>query len=112
MLDTFNENLIQAFSVRHLSLKPHYASCIKFGKVVPDYGYWLYYKNALAGGLPRATPWLKAVHNLRVKVDLAHAKDQKSGIHTRQISFQQAETLFKGAQLAWAELIGEWIKIL
>ena len=65
MLDTFNENLIQAFSVRHLALKPHFASCIKFGKVVPDYGYWLHYKNALVGSLPRATPWLKAVQTAR-----------------------------------------------
>jgi len=79
---------------------------------VPDYGQWLYYKNTLATVLPRCTTWLQGVHKARVKVDLAHAKDQKTGVHTRPIEFDQAERLLRRAQLAWADLIREWIKIL
>lgn len=30
----------------------------------------------------------------------------------RPVSFQQVDSLFKKAQLSWAELIREWIKIL
>jgi hypothetical protein len=55
ILDTFNENLIQAFSTRHAALKIAYASSIRHGKAVPDYGNWLYYQNALATVLPRCT---------------------------------------------------------
>lgn len=112
ILDTFNESLIQAFSTRHPSLNAPYAACIKKGKAVPDYGRWLYEGNALLGILPRGTPWFRDVHKLRVKVDLAHAKDQKTGVHTRAITFKEADTLLKRAQLAWAELIRAWISIL
>lgn len=112
ILDTFNESLIQAFSTRHPALQTEYASCIKKGKAVPDYGEWLYHKNLLAKALPRCAPWLQSVHKARVKVDLAHAKDQKTGVHTRPIGFDRAESLFKRAQLSWAELIREWIKIV
>lgn len=112
ILDTFNESLIQAFSIRHTALSAPYAACTRAGKVVPDYGAWLYHGNALLGVLPRATVWLRDVHELRVQVDLAHAKNQKTGLHTRPVSFNQAEFLFKRAQSSWAELIIEWISIL
>ena len=111
-LDTFNESLVQAFSMKHPTLKVEYKKSIGPGKAVPDYGQWLQYKNALRNALPNAITWLTDVHKLRVKVDLAHAKDQKTGAHTRPISFKEANTLFKGAQAAWAELIREWIKLL
>jgi Reverse transcriptase (RNA-dependent DNA polymerase) len=112
ILDTFNESLIQAFSTRHATLAAPYSACVRPGKTVPDYGAWLYHGNALLGVLPRATLWLRDVHKLRVKADLAHAKDQKTGVHTRPISFREADAFFKRAQLSWAELIREWIKIL
>jgi hypothetical protein len=79
---------------------------------VPDYGAWLYHGNALLGVLSRATLWLRDVHQLRVKVDLAHAKDQKTGIHTRPVSFKEADSLFMRAQLSWAQLIRERMRIL
>ena len=112
MLDTFNESLIQIFSVKHPALRADYLASRKPGKAVPDYGYWLRYKKAFVGVLPHAAVWFTDVHNLRVKVDLAHAKDQKTGTHTRPVSFQQADSLFKKAQLSWAHLIREWINIL
>ena len=110
-LDTFNESLIQVFSAKHPALKADFAKCVKKGKVVPDFGAWLWH-NSLKGALPKGHPWLADVHKLRVKVDLAHAKDQKTGAHTRPVSFKAADALFKKAQHAWAELIREWIKIL
>jgi hypothetical protein len=112
ILDTFNESLIQAFSTRHANLKTPYATCTKPGRAVPDYGGWLYHGNALVGVLPRATLWLRDVHRLRVKVDLAHAKDQKTGVHTRPIAFNEVDAIFRRSQLSWAELIREWIRIL
>jgi hypothetical protein len=112
IVDTFNENLVQAFSTRHTSLKTSYAGCIRPGDAVPDYGRWLHHKNALLRVLAHATPWFRIVHSLRRKVDLAHAKDRKTGTHTRPVSFKQVEKLFKRAQSAWAQLIREWIRIL
>jgi hypothetical protein len=111
-LDTFNESLIQAFSMKHPSLKADFMACTKPGKAVPDYGAWLGYKNSLKNTLPRGIAWLTDVHRLRVKADLAHAKDQKTEAHTHAVTFKAADAMFQKAQYAWAELIREWIKIL
>jgi hypothetical protein len=45
------------------------------------------------------------VHDSRVKADLAHAKDQKTGRPTRALSFKAREVLVKSRKIAWAELI-------
>ena len=112
MLDVFNESLVQAFSTRHALLKGSYKACTRPKQAVPDYGSWLYYKNSLHGVLPNATPSLRDVHESRRKVDLAHARDRKTGMHTRAISFRDADKLFKKAQHSWAELIREWVGFL
>ena len=111
-LDTFNESLIQAFSTRHPALKAEYRACTKPKKAVPDYGAWLFYRGSLKAVLPIASTWLADVHQSRIQVDLAHAKDQKTGVHTRPVSFKKADALFRPAQQAWAELIREWLKVL
>jgi hypothetical protein len=111
-LDTFNEVLVQAFSQRHPALAAKFVAVAKAkNKAVPEYGYWLY-KSPLPPLLPKGIKWLQQVHSLRVKADLAHAKDQKTGKPTRQITFSQAEKLKKDRKIAWAELLGLFSKIV
>jgi hypothetical protein len=110
-LDTFNELLIQNFSLRHPSLSGPYLAAVGAKNAVPDLGNWL--RNpAIIGVVPRMAKWALDVHDARVTGELAHAKGKKSGKLTGPISFDQAEKLIKQAQSAWAELIVEWKKIL
>ena len=110
MTDTFNEVLLQAFSVNHPRTAAAYTRAIPPGKLHPDLGNWVN-NQAIAAVLPKSIPWLKTVHATRVKADLAHAKS-KGGIRTRPVTFRQREKLRNGAQTAWAELIVEWSKII
>lgn len=110
MLDTFNEVLVQNFSRKHPIVSAAFAKATKPGKANPDYGAWLN-QNNLDAVVPTSKRWFLAVHNIRVKADLAHAKSSK-GESTRSVSYDQRDFLLKGAQAAWAQLVLEWGKIL
>jgi hypothetical protein len=111
MLDTFNEVLLQAFSLVHLTTAAAYKKAIPHGKHHPDIGAWLY-NPAIAKALPKGIGWFKEVHDTRVKADLAHAKGKKDGVATKPVSFSKRDTLHREAQVPWAELIIEWKKII
>jgi hypothetical protein len=110
MTDTFNEVLLQVFSINHPRTAAAYVRAIPPGKHHPDVGNWLN-NPAIAAVLPKSIPWFKTVHVARVKADLAHAKS-KRGVRTRPVSFRQREKVRKGSQAAWAGLIVEWKKII
>ena len=110
MLDTFNEVLIQAFSLAHPATIAAYKTAIQPGTHHPDLGAWL--RNpALAKALPKGIAWFKDVHDTRVKADLAHAKSKK-GVATKPVRFAKREKLRREATVPWAELIIEWKKII
>jgi hypothetical protein len=110
MVDTFNEALLQAFSLRHPKIKAAYTKAA--GKNPhPDFGAWLG-QNDLGTALPKGIAWFRNVHDARVKADLAHAKAKKTGVPTKPVSFRERERLWKGAQSAWAELILKWSKVI
>jgi hypothetical protein len=113
MLDTFNEVLLQAFSMAHLSLARAYSAAAG-KKPHPDLGNWLNHPS-LASVLPHGINWFKNVHDTRRGADLAHAKlmgGSKKGTSTKPVTFEKADLLMKKAPAAWAELILEWKKIL
>jgi hypothetical protein len=110
ILDTFNEVLVQNFSRRHSSLKTPFVTATPAHSTQPDYGNWLNHP-ALAAALPNSIDWLKSVHSVRVKADLAHAKSKK-GKSTRPVSYRKKDGLQRSAQICWAEIIREWEKIL
>jgi hypothetical protein len=105
MLDTFNEVLIQGLSNLNPTLHAAFvAMAKKKGKAVPDFGAWLR-DRMLNCALPKSITWLQKVHAIRVKADLAHAKDQKTGRPTRPVSFPIRDALRRGCQISWAEII-------
>ena len=113
MLDTFNEVLLQAFSMAHFSMASAYVAAAG-KKPHPDLGNWLNHPS-LASVLPYGIKWFKNVHNTRRGADLAHAKlmgGRKKGISTKPVTFEEADMLMKKAPAAWAELLQEWKKIL
>lgn len=112
MLDTFNEALIQAFSKKHSCLSAAYAKAANKG-LHPNIGNWLD-NPALSAVLPKGICWFKEVHNTRVGADMAHAKQSKrnKGAATKAVPYDKADSLMKKAQVAWAELINEWNRIL
>ena len=110
MLDTFNEVLIQNFSLRHRLLAMAFSSATPTASSHPDYGNWLKHPR-LATVLPRSIGWLQDVHAARVKADLAHAKSRK-GRSTKPVSYGTRNRLKRGAQVAWAEIIRVWRTII
>ena len=109
MLDTFNEVLMQKFSKKHPALSAAFIRAAN-GKAHPDLGNWLN-NGAVPAVLPKSLSWFKAVHDARVKGDLAHARS-KTGKRTKQITFLQAKRILSGGKAAWGELIAEWKTIL
>jgi hypothetical protein len=57
MTDTFNEVLLQAFSINHPRTAAAYVRAIPPGKHHPDVGNWLN-NPAIAAVLPKSIPWL------------------------------------------------------
>ncbi|MCA9640579.1 MAG: hypothetical protein KC492_07775 [Myxococcales bacterium] len=113
MLDTFNEVLVQRFSQRHPALVAAYKAAAHT-RPHPDYGAWLGQPHP-AAVLPRSIVWFRRVHDARVKADLAHAKMKSGAMRgrpTRPISHKQADSILRGAQGGWAELLREWRAIL
>ena len=109
MLDTFNEILIQSFSVKHPTLQAAYVVAAS-KNAQPDYGNWLT-NGAFTKQMGACADDLQTIHNARVKADLAHAKSKK-GKSTREISFDESRRLMRISQRAWVALIAEWQKIL
>lgn len=110
MLDTFNEALIQSLSGTHPRLHAAYRRAAG-PNPHPDFGNWVN-NGTFQAVLPRRHTWFKSVHDARVRADLAHAKAKKTGTPTRPISFKEAETLVRGAQSSWAEMIRVWKAIV
>jgi hypothetical protein len=110
MLDTFNEVLIQAFSLANPTTTAAFKKAIPPGKHHPDLGGWLH-NAAIAKALPKGIAWFKDVHDTRVKADLAHAKS-KHGVPTKPVSFGKRDKLRREAKVPWAELIIEWSKVI
>lgn len=110
MLDTFNEVLLYAMSRKHPSLRARF-KVLSGRNQQPDIGAWLN-EPQLAAVLPKQIKWWQDVHRARVGADLAHAKAKKTGQRTHPVSFHAADGLWKRAQVAWAELLKEWKKIL
>src|SRR5207237_848847 len=109
MLDTFNEVLVQVFSLAPATTAA-YTKAIPPKLHHPDWGNWLT-NPAIAKTLPKGINWIKEVHGTRVKADLAHAKSKK-GVATKPVSFGKRDKLRREAKVPWAELIIEWKKII
>jgi len=75
MLDTFNELLIQSFSVNHPSLQTAYSKAA--GKNLhPEYGNWLH-NGTFVSLMGACAIDFTEIHDARVKADLAHARGKK-----------------------------------
>lgn len=105
MLDTFNEVLLQKFSQAHPQLQSAYARA-RGRHNHPDIGNWLT-NGAVQPILSKGIGWFRAVHDARVKSDLAHARS-RMGQRTKAISFTRAKQLLSGGKEAWTELIDVW----
>jgi hypothetical protein len=114
MVDTFNDLLLQYFCPKHPALAGPYKLATPPKKHHPDLGAWLGQAN-LAQVVPIAAAWFKKVHDLRPRLDLAHAVGS-SGLHagkmTKPIKRKEAEALMKDAKAAWENLIQAWTAII
>jgi hypothetical protein len=113
MLDTFNEVLLQGFSMRHPLLTAAYKKAAK-KNLHPDYGAWLSQPNLLAV-VPQAAGRCRIVHAARVRADLAHAKQKSAtakGATTLPIDWEGARRLMGGSQKSWAEMIKVWSGVI
>lgn len=113
MLDTFNECLLQAFSLKHVATQAAYLRAAGRDPH-PDYGNWLR-NGALSRVLPAASPLFLKIHDGRVAADLAHAKGRRGrfrGRPTRAISYSRADGFYRESVTAWKELLREWKRIL
>jgi hypothetical protein len=114
MVDTFNDLLLQYFCPQHPMLAGPYKLATPPKKHHPDLGAWLG-QNNLASVAPIAAAWFKKVHDLRPRLDLAHAigsSGQHAGKMTKPIKRKEAETLMKGAKAAWEDLMKVWSPLL
>ena len=107
-LDSFNDLLVQRFSLRHKMLKKAFRSAAGKAKF-PDFGKWLDNK-MLMNVLPKSCAAFRECHDLRVQADLAHARHRKSGKFTRPVSYRESEKLLKRLSGAYRELFSEWAK--
>jgi hypothetical protein len=114
MVDTFNDLLLQYFCPSHPTLAGPYKLATPPKKHHPDLGAWLGQAN-LASVVPIAAAWFKKVHDLRPRLDLAHAigsSGQHAGKMTKPIKRKEAEALMKDAKAAWEDLIKKWSPLL
>ena len=109
MLDSFNDLLIQRFSRRHKSLKKPFRKAAGKKAKIPDFGNWLQHAS-LRAVLPKSSPILLECHRLRVKAEIAHATDKKTGRFTRPVSYFERDQITKKLKSAYAELLHEWAK--
>jgi hypothetical protein len=108
-LDSFNDLLIQRFSRKHKALKKSFRKAAGRKAKIPDFGNWL--QNAsLQAVLPKSSLILLECHRLRVKAEIAHATDKKTGRFTRPVSYYEREQITKKLKSAYLELLQEWAK--
>jgi hypothetical protein len=106
VLDSFNDLLVQRLSLKHKTLrKPFRKAAGKYK--IPDYGAWL--KHSVVGAtLSKSSPILIDAHDLRIRADIAHATDKKSGRFTRPVSYREKARLIKRLRTAYNELLTVW----
>jgi hypothetical protein len=110
ILDSFNDLLIQRFSREHKALRGAFRKAAGAKARIPDFGNWL--KNAsLLVIMPKACPILFECHRLRVRAEIAHAIDKKTGRFTQPVSYQEKDQITKKLKAAYTELLTEWAKI-
>jgi hypothetical protein len=103
-IDSFNDLLIQRFSRKHSRLKRPFKLAAGRNRKVPDYGNWV--RNpALTNLLQVACPILLDCHDLRIKAEIAHATQQKTGQFTRPISYRECQRMLKRLRAAYRELL-------
>jgi hypothetical protein len=106
ILDNFNDLLLQRFSMKHKNLKRPFKKAARKNKI-PDYGLWLRH-SAVPRLLPKSSPILMDCHDLRVRADIAHATQKKSGQFTRPVSYYEKDGLLKQMKTAYGELLSVW----
>jgi len=106
ILDNFNDLLLQRLSRKHKGLTSPFKKAAGKSKI-PDYGAWLRHPSVFQV-LPKATSILQACHDLRVRADIAHATQKKSGLFTRPISYYERDRLLKRMKGAYRELLSVW----
>jgi hypothetical protein len=106
ILDNFNDLLLQRLSLKHKGLARRFRAAAGKNKI-PDYGQWLR-QPAVGNLLPKAAPILLGCHNLRVRADIAHATQKKSGQYTRPISYYEKDRLLRSMATAYADLLRVW----
>jgi hypothetical protein len=108
-VDSFNDLLLQRFSVRHPGLRKAFRSAAGKRRF-PNLGNWLRNKS-LTGVLTKGCGVLADCHDLRIQASLAHARQQKTGRFTRPISYRESDRILKRLSGAYRELFVEWAKI-
>ncbi len=108
-VDSFNDLLIQRFSVSHRRLKKAFRTAAGKSKF-PDFGNWLN-NIALTNALSKSCPVFRDCHGLRIQGSLAHARHKKSGKLTRPVSYKESTKILKRLSGAYRELFSEWVKI-
>jgi hypothetical protein len=110
LLDSFNDLLIQRFSREHKALKKAFRKAAGKKAKIPDFGSWLQ-DGSLTSALPKACPIFLECHRLRVRTEIAHASDKKTGRFTRPVSYYEKARITKKLKTAYVELLAEWTKI-
>ena len=87
ILDNFNDLVLQRLSRKHKSLIAPFKKAAGKNKI-PDYGAWLRNPSVISL-LPKSSPILLDCHDLRVRADVAHATQKKSGQFTRPVSYYE-----------------------
>jgi hypothetical protein len=106
ILDNFNDLVLQRLSRKHKNLIAPFKKAAGKNKI-PDYGAWL--KNpAVANLLPKSSRILLDCHDLRVRADVAHATQKKTGQFTRPVSYYERDKLLKQMKTGYIELLSVW----
>jgi hypothetical protein len=98
VLDSYNDLLLQRLSVRDRLLRSAFRRAAGRNRI-PAYGVWL--TTARSG----VFYLLKTVHDLRVRAELAHATQKKTGRFTRPVSYREKARLLQTLRPAYVELL-------
>jgi hypothetical protein len=91
--------------VRHKLLRSGFRRAAG-GNRIPDYGFWLSHSTfRIRSVLPKVAPIFKTVHDLRVRAELAHATQKKTGRFTRPVSYRDKARLLQKLRAAYVELL-------
>jgi hypothetical protein len=103
VLGSFNDLLLQRLSVRHKLYRSGFRRAAG-GNRIPDYGVWLWH-STFRSVLAKVAPFFKTVHDLRVRAELAHATQKKTGRFTRPVSYRDKARLLQKLSAAYVELL-------